>query len=75
MTSAGPHAAARIHVPVFLIHGAEDRDTTPGHSRRVFAALKGPTRLRMVIGAGHNESLNRRDVWSGIDDWLSHTQL
>jgi dipeptidyl aminopeptidase/acylaminoacyl peptidase len=61
-------AAARILVPVLLVHGAADRDTPPDHSRRLFAALKGPKRLALVPEAGHNESL--RSSWGEIESWL-----
>lgn len=64
-------AAEHIHVPVLLIHGAQDRDTTPDHSRRVFAALAGPKRLVIVEGARHNESLSRESVWLEIERWLA----
>jgi pimeloyl-ACP methyl ester carboxylesterase len=64
-------AARRIPVPVLLIHGASDKDTVPDHSRRVYAALQGPKQLILVEGAGHNESLNRGDVWNQIDRWIS----
>jgi len=63
------HAAAKITAPVLLIHGAVDSDTPPDHSRRVFAALKGPKRLIIVPGAGHNGSL-RPDVWEEIERWI-----
>jgi pimeloyl-ACP methyl ester carboxylesterase len=63
-------AAARISIPVLLIHGASDIDTPPAHSERVRAALKGPSQLLLVPGARHNESLNSPDVWSRIDDLL-----
>jgi pimeloyl-ACP methyl ester carboxylesterase len=62
-------AAARIHVPVLLIHGARDRHTPPDHSRRVFDALRGPKRLILVPEAGHNESL-KGSVWREIEEWL-----
>src|SRR4051812_7131867 len=54
-------AAAQIKIPVLIVHGADDTDTPPDHSRRVFAALAGPKRLIIVTGAHHNESL-REDV-------------
>ena len=63
-------AAARITRPVFLIHGADDHETTPDHSRRVYASLRGPKQLLMVAGAGHNQSLARGDVWIQIREWL-----
>ena len=62
-------AATAIKIPVLLLHGANDTDTPPDHSRRVFAALGGPKHLILVPGARHNESL-RADVWSEIERWL-----
>lgn len=62
-------AASRISIPVLLIHGAADRDTSPDHSRRVFAALAGPKRLILIPGAGHNGSL-RGNIWPEIQGWV-----
>jgi pimeloyl-ACP methyl ester carboxylesterase len=62
-------AAAQIKIPVVLVHGANDVDTPPDHSRRVFAALAGPKRLILVPGARHNESL-RAEIWSDIEKWI-----
>ena len=62
-------AAERITAPVLLIHGADDVETPPAHSQRVFAALKGPKRLILVPGAGHNGSL-RSEVWKQVEQWL-----
>ena len=63
-------AARRIHVPVLLIHGADDTDTPPEHSRRVFEALAGPKELLIVKGAHHNESLRREETWRQIQGWV-----
>jgi len=63
-------AARRIRIPVLLIHGAEDIDTPPDHSRRVLAALAGPKELLIVQGARHNESLRPSDTWRRIDRWV-----
>jgi pimeloyl-ACP methyl ester carboxylesterase len=63
-------AAAQIRIPVLIVHGADDTDTPPDHSRRVFAALAGPKRLIIVPGAHHNQSL-REDVWIEIERWLN----
>jgi pimeloyl-ACP methyl ester carboxylesterase len=69
--SVSPVQAARsIRVPVLLVHGAEDRDTPPEHSRRVLAELAGPKRLILVPGAGHNQSLGGNLVWPEIDRWI-----
>lgn len=64
-------AAAQISVPVLLIHGEDDEDTPPDHSKRVFAALRGPKRLMLVPGAGHNASLTG-EVWNEIARWLDN---
>ena len=64
-------AAASLRIPVLLIHGANDVDTRPEHSRRIFSALKGPKQLLLVPGAGHNQSLNSPAVWAEIERWLS----
>jgi len=63
--------AARIHVPVLLIHGREDRETPAAHSQRIYDALAGPRRLLLVPGAGHNDVLSGADVWREIDTWLA----
>jgi pimeloyl-ACP methyl ester carboxylesterase len=62
-------AAARITMPVLLVHGAADAETPPEHSQRVLAALAGPKRLILVPGAGHNGSL-RSEVWGEIERWV-----
>jgi dipeptidyl aminopeptidase/acylaminoacyl peptidase len=62
-------AAADMRIPVLLIHGADDIDTPPDHSRRVLAALKGPKRLILVPGAHHNESLTG-GVWNEVEQWV-----
>jgi pimeloyl-ACP methyl ester carboxylesterase len=63
-------AAERITVPVLLIHGDADVDTVPAHSERVRAALKGPSKLILVPGAQHNQSLNGVGIWGEIDRWV-----
>ena len=62
-------AATRITAPVLLIHGAEDVDTPPSHSQRIYAALNARKRLMLVLGARHNESL-RGETWSEIERWI-----
>jgi uncharacterized protein len=63
-------AACHLTIPVLLVHGDADSDTPPEHSRRVFAALKGPKRLIVVPGARHNGSL-RPEVWDQIAPWIN----
>ena len=67
-------AAAKIRAPVLVIHGANDDETPPDHSRRVFTALQGQKRLIIVPGAGHNDSL-RPEIWHEIDVWLGSVPL
>jgi pimeloyl-ACP methyl ester carboxylesterase len=64
------NAAARISIPVLLIHGAADVETSPAHSERVFVALNGPKQLLLVPGARHKESLNSQ-AWEQIARWIA----
>jgi pimeloyl-ACP methyl ester carboxylesterase len=63
-------SAARIRVPVLLIHGERDRETPASHSRTIFAALAGPKELLIVPRAGHNNTLADTETWVRIDRWL-----
>jgi ketol-acid reductoisomerase len=63
-------AAARLLIPVLVVHGADDHDTPPAHSQRVYAALKGPKRLLLLPGAGHSTPLSE-DTWKIVDEWLA----
>jgi uncharacterized protein len=67
-------AAAHITASVLLVHGDADVETPPAHSQRVFAALKGPKRVILVPGAGHNGSL-RPEVWNAIERWLDQPDV
>ena len=72
--AVSPMAAARsIRAPTLLIHGAEDHETPPAHSQRVYEALAGPRRLILVPGAGHNQSLNAPAIWVEIDKWIEES--
>ena len=72
IASVSPSAAASLlRIPVLLIHGADDVDTRPEHSRRILSALKGPKQLILVPKAGHNQSLNNELAWGEIERWLS----
>jgi pimeloyl-ACP methyl ester carboxylesterase len=72
--AVSPMAAARtIRAPTLLIHGAEDHETSPAHSQRVYEALAGPRRLILVPGAGHNQSLNAPGIWVEIDNWVEES--
>lgn len=62
-------AAEKINVPVFLIHGAMDAETSPEHSKRINDAVAKNKRLLLVPGANHNQSLQSH-VWVEIEEWL-----
>jgi pimeloyl-ACP methyl ester carboxylesterase len=64
-------AARSIRVPVLLLHGADDTETRPVHTEKVFAALGGPKRLRLVSAAKHGEALGR--AWSEVEVWIDQT--
>jgi uncharacterized protein len=61
--------AARIRVPVLLIHGERDVETRADHSRRIFEAVTSKKKLIVVPGAGHGDSL-RPEVWTEIDRFI-----
>jgi pimeloyl-ACP methyl ester carboxylesterase len=63
-------AAARIRVPVLLLYGTRDRETSPAHSQRIFAALAGPRQIHAIAGAGHSDVLGKPESWRLIDAWL-----
>jgi len=63
-------AASLLSIPVLLIHGADDRETAPAHSERVYQALKGPKRLLLLPKNGHAVHLDGA-TWRIIDEWLT----
>ena len=68
---ASPVVAARdVTVPVLLLHGAEDVETSPHHSFEVHAALKGDRSLVIVPDAGHNQTFEAPGVWDRVQSWI-----
>jgi uncharacterized protein len=65
-------AAARIEVPVFLVHGTRDETTPPRHSQLILAALHGPKHLYLVEGGNHTDLLDvpSAPVWTQIGAFL-----
>lgn len=63
-------AAARIRVPVLLLHGTEDRAIRSDHSQRILAALPGDKKLVLVDGATHYDVLRFPAVWQQVGDFL-----
>ena len=62
-------AAEQIQVPVLLLHGAQDGETPPSHSERVFKALRDNKTLIIVPDSDHNNVLIQ-PVWTQVVDWL-----
>lgn len=44
----------RVHVPVAIVHGQQDRMIRPTAAHDLFAAAPGPRRLDLVAGMGHS---------------------
>lgn len=63
-------SAARIRVPVLLLHGNRDVAIRPDHSERIMAALAGPKRRLLVDGANHYDVLRYPVIWDEITRWL-----
>ena len=63
-------SAARIGVPVLLLHGTQDGTIKPEHSQRILAALPGEKRLLLVDGATHYDVLRFPAVWDEIGRFL-----
>jgi uncharacterized protein len=63
-------SAARISVPVMLLHGTLDTSIRPSHSRRIFEALKGPKRFILADGATHYDVLRDPVIWEKIIGFL-----
>lgn len=49
-------AAAAVHVPYLVIHGASDTYIQPSHAEAVYAAANDPKKLWLVPGADHAEA-------------------
>lgn len=71
LDGASPVAAARaVTVPVLLLHGADDAETGPHHSSRVYDALKGDRTLAIIPHAGHNQTFEAPGVWDRVQAWI-----
>jgi len=71
VADVSPEVAARsLHVPLLLLHGEDDDETPPSHSRRI-ARADPSARLVLVRHAGHNGVLGRPEAWQAITEFLS----
>jgi alpha-beta hydrolase superfamily lysophospholipase len=64
-------SAERIHVPLLLIHGTEDRKLPLADGQAIEqAAGTSDKNLLQVEGANHDNLLDRKETWAAIDQFL-----
>jgi uncharacterized protein len=61
----------RLHAPLLLLHGARDEIVPLMHGEALAEAARGPSRLHIFAGAGHNDLLaHARTEWARtIEAW------
>jgi dipeptidyl aminopeptidase/acylaminoacyl peptidase len=66
-------AAAATQVPILLIHGADDRNIPPAHSRRILAGAHGRVELWLPPQTGHTGALGRwpAEFERRVTDWFN----
>ncbi len=71
-------AAARIPVPVLVLHGERDTFVPPYMARRIFDALpEGSSRIALFPGAGHCQSMcsDPQRYWDEVFSFIGNLQL
>jgi alpha-beta hydrolase superfamily lysophospholipase len=64
-------SAARISVPLLLIHGKLDRKLPPADSQAILAAAASRDKqLVLIDGANHDNLLDRDETWKALDQFL-----
>ena len=65
-------AAARIKIPVVVIHGTDDQIVAANQSERLFSILQGKKELKLIDGSGHalHLDVSKETVFLQISDWL-----
>lgn len=68
-------AAADVHVPYLVIHGAADTFIQPSHAEAVYAAANDPKKLWLVPDSGHAQAhLNAPDDYrENVTCWIAGT--
>jgi pimeloyl-ACP methyl ester carboxylesterase len=64
-------AAARISIPLLIIHGDADPFVPAGHARGLFEAAHGPKELWIEKGMGHAEANISPHLVSRIGQWIT----
>lgn len=64
----------KLHLPIFLFHGSEDRVTPWSCSQQLFDSILGPKAFTLVEGAGHNNCLEvgGEKLQTKLREWI-HT--
>jgi fermentation-respiration switch protein FrsA (DUF1100 family) len=78
LTQADPQLAlAQSQVPVLLIHGAEDTNILPRHSRQLYESAKTHAQLWIVPGAEHTGAWATMPVQfeSSVLGWFGSHQV
>jgi fermentation-respiration switch protein FrsA (DUF1100 family) len=57
---------AEVRMPVLVVHGADDHYVPARFSKALFKAARGPKKLLLIDGAGHNNTM-----WVGADEYRS----
>jgi alpha-beta hydrolase superfamily lysophospholipase len=64
-------AAARIQIPLLLVHGTRDHKLPPADSQAILqAAPARDKKLVLVDGADHDNLLDRKETWAALDQFL-----
>lgn len=58
--AAPQDSAAKVNLPVLLIHGKNDKEISSINSEMIFGKAKGPKELWLIEGAGHGEAYFRK---------------
>ena len=65
--------ADKLQLPILMIHGTEDRLTSPAISREFFDKLTAPDKTYIAYEGGYHESLNdihHQQAAADIENWL-----
>lgn len=64
-------SAARLKVPLLLVHGMADEVIPPAVSRHIFSLAAGPKRLVLMPGAAHDFLEQREELARLVAGWLA----